>query len=235
MMYTLLLVDDEERMLDLLELYLAPNGYRCVKRRSGAEAIDYLRRHHADLVLLDVMMPELNGWETCRRIRSFSNVPIMMVTARDETADIVQGLKIGADDYVTKPFDEVELLARIEAVLRRTAGGRSAIRAAELVWDEEEHTVRYEDKPIALTPKEFVILGLLLKHPNQVFSRGQIIASLWGHLADTEERTVDSHMKNIREKLRKAGFPVDDYLQTVWGVGYKWEGRKSSRPPGRAN
>lgn len=234
-MYTLLLVDDEERMLDLLELYLAPNGYRCVKRRSGAEAIDYLRRHHTDLVLLDVMMPELDGWETCRRIRSFSNVPIMMITARDETADIVQGLKIGADDYVTKPFDEAELLARIEAVLRRTAGGRSAIRAAGLVWDEEEHTVRYEDKPIALTPKEFAILGLLLKHPNQVFSRGQIIASLWGYLADTEERTVDSHMKNIREKLRKAGFPVDDYLQTVWGVGYKWEGRKSSRPPGQAN
>lgn len=172
------------------------------------------------------MMPELDGWETCRRIRSFSNVPIMMVTARDETADIVQGLKIGADDYVTKPFDEAELLARIEAVLRRTAGGRSAIRAARLVWDEEEHTVRYEDKPIALTPKEFAILGLLLKHPNQVFSRGQIIASLWGYLADTEERTVDSHMKNIREKLRKAGFPADEYLQTVWGVGYKWEGRK---------
>ncbi|KJE26952.1 hypothetical protein LG52_1266 [Geobacillus kaustophilus] len=225
-MYTLLLVDDEERMLDLLELYLAPNGYRCVKRRSGAEAIDYLRRHHADLVLLDVMMPELDGWETCHRIRSFSNVPIMMVTARDETADIVQGLKIGADDYVTKPFDEAELLARIEAVLRRAAGGRSAIRAAGLVWDEEEHTVRYEDKPIALTPKEFAILGLLLKHPNQVFSRGQIIASLWGYLADMEERTVDSHMKNIREKLRKAGFPEDEYLRTVWGIGYKWSGRK---------
>ncbi|WP_445614222.1 response regulator transcription factor [Geobacillus sp. YF-1] len=226
-MYTLLLVDDEERMLDLLELYLAPNGYRCVKRRSGAEAIDYLRHHHADLVLLDVMMPELDGWETCRRIRSFSDVPIMMVTARDEPTDIVQGLKIGADDYVTKPFHEAELLARIEAVLRRAAGSRSVIRAAGLVWNEQEHTVRYRETPIALTPKEFAVLGLLLTHPNQVFSRGQIIASLWGYLADTEERTVDSHVKNIREKLRRAGFPVDEHLQTVWGVGYKWNGHKS--------
>lgn len=225
-MYTLVLVDDEARMLDLLDLYLAPNGYRCVKCRSGQEAIDYLRGHHADLVLLDVMMPELDGWETCRRIRSFSDVPIMMVTARDETADIVQGLKIGADDYVTKPFDEAELLARIEAVLRRAGARRSAIRTAGLVWDEEEHAVHYEGKPIPLTPKEFAILGLFLKHPNQVFSRGQIIASLWGYLADTEERTVDSHIKNIREKLRQAGFPADDHLQTVWGVGYKWEGRR---------
>jgi DNA-binding response OmpR family regulator len=222
-MYKILLVDDEKRMLDLLELYLSPKGYHCIKCESGLSAIQYLKANHADLVLLDIMMPDLDGWETCERIREFSNVPIIMVTARDQTLDIVKGLNIGADDYITKPFDEAELLARIEAVLRRSVGKRSKIEFQGLVWDEDEHKTHYQNEPIFLTPKEFAILGLFLKHPNRVFDREQIIVSLWGYNASTEERTVDSHIKNIREKLRQAGFPVDRFLQTVWGVGYKWE------------
>ncbi len=222
-MYTILLVDDEKRMLDLLDLYLSPKGYHCVKCESGLSAIQYLENNKVDLVLLDIMMPELDGWETCKRIREFSNVPIIMVTARDQTTDIVQGLKIGADDYITKPFDESELLARIEAVLRRSVGKHSKMEFQGLVWDEDEYKVHYQNKPIFLTPKEFAILGLFLKHPNRVFSREQIIVSLWGYNANTEERTIDSHVKNIREKLRQAGFPIDQFLQTVWGVGYKWE------------
>jgi DNA-binding response OmpR family regulator len=222
-MYTILLVDDEKRMLDLLELYLSPKGYHCVKCESGLAAIQYLENNEADLVLLDIMMPELDGWETCKRIREFSNIPIIMVTARDQTSDIVKGLNIGADDYITKPFDESELIARIEAVLRRSVGKHSRIEFEGLVWDETEHKVQYKNRLISLTPKEFAVLGLFLKNPNQVFSREQIIVSLWGYNANTEERTVDSHMKNIREKLRQVGFPVDQFLQTVWGVGYKWE------------
>jgi DNA-binding response OmpR family regulator len=222
-MYTILLVDDEKRMLDLLDLYLSPKGYNCVKCESGLSAIQYLENNKADLVLLDIMMPELDGWETCKRIREFSNVPIIMVTARDQTLDIVKGLNIGADDYITKPFDEAELLARIEAVLRRSVGKRSKIEFQGLVWDEDEHKVRYQNEPIFLTPKEFAVLGLFLKNPSRVFSREQIIMSLWGYNANTEERTIDSHVKNIREKLRQVGFPIDQFLQTVWGVGYKWE------------
>jgi DNA-binding response OmpR family regulator len=221
--YTVLLVDDEKRMLDLLELYLSPKGYRCVKCGSGPAAVEYLENRNADLVLLDIMMPEIDGWETCKRIREFSDVPIIMVTARDQTPDIVKGLKIGADDYITKPFDEAELLARVEAVLRRSSGKRPNMEFRGLVWDEEEHSVHYQNTPILLTPKEFAILGLFLKHPNRVFSREQIIVSLWGYNANTEGRTIDSHIKNIREKLRQAGFPADRYLLTVWGVGYKWE------------
>jgi DNA-binding response OmpR family regulator len=222
-MYTILLVDDEKRMLDLLDLYLSPKGYHCVKCESGLTAIQYLENNKVDLVLLDIMMPEMDGWETCKRIREFSDVPIIMVTARDQTLDIVKGLNIGADDYIAKPFDEAELLARIEAVLRRSVGKRSKIEFQGLVWDEDEHKVYYRNEPIFLTPKEFAILGLFLKHRNRVFSREQIIVSLWGYNANTEERTIDSHVKNIREKLRQVGFPIDQFLQTVWGVGYKWE------------
>ncbi|CUA80683.1 DNA-binding response regulator, OmpR family, contains REC and winged-helix (wHTH) domain [Anoxybacillus suryakundensis] len=220
--YTVLLVDDEKRMLDLFELYLTPNGYRCVKCESGVAAIRYLENNKADLVLLDIMMPEMDGWETCKKIREFSNVPIIMVTARDATTDVVQGLKIGADDYITKPFDEFELLARIEAVLRRSVGKQTKLEFNGLVWDEAQHKVQYAERDISLTPKEFAILGIFLKHPNRVFSREQLIITLWGYNANTEERTVDSHVKNIREKLRQAGFPIDQFLQTVWGVGYKW-------------
>jgi DNA-binding response OmpR family regulator len=222
-MYTILLVDDEKRMLDLLDLYLSPKGYHCVKCESGISAIQYLENNKADLVLLDIMMPELDGWETCKRIREFSNVPIIIVTARDQTLDIVKGLNMGADDYITKPFDESELLARIEAVLRRSVGKPSKIQFHGLVWDEEQHKVQYKDHPVWLTPKEFAVLGLFLKNPSKVFSREQIILLLWGFNANTEERTIDSHVKNIREKLRQVGFPIDQFLQTVWGVGYKWE------------
>jgi DNA-binding response OmpR family regulator len=223
-MYTILLVDDEKRLLDLLDLYLSPKGYHCVKCESGISAIQYLENNKADLVLLDIMMPELDGWETCKRVREFSDVPIIMVTARDQTLDKVKGLKMGADDYITKPFDESELLARIEAVLRRTVGKQSKIEFQGLVWDEEQHKVQYKDHPVWLTPKEFAVLGLFLKNPSKVFSREQIILLLWGFNANTEERTIDSHVKNIREKLRQAGFPIDQFLQTVWGVGYRWGG-----------
>ncbi|KAB7709087.1 response regulator [Bacillus aerolatus] len=221
-MKTILLVDDEAKMLDLLSIYLSPN-YRCIKVNSGLKAITYIKSDPIDLILLDVMMPELDGWDTCRQIREFSDVPIIMLTARNEKADVVKGLQIGADDYVTKPFDEAELLARIDAVFRRVKSESNIkIEFKGLLWDGAAHELMYKGQPIQITPKEFSLLGLLLKNRNKVFSRPNLLESIWGNEAFTEDRTIDSHVRNIRDKLRQANFPVDQYLSTVWGIGYKW-------------
>lgn len=220
-MRTVLVVDDEQRMLDLLALYLEPAGYRCLKAASGTTALNWLKTEQIDLVLLDVMMPEMDGWAVCKEIRRSSNVPVMMVTAREQEADVVKGLRLGADDYVIKPFREQELLARIEALLRRSSR-QPVVAAGDLIWNEDEHRVSFGQTVIRLTPKEFHLLGLLMRHPGKVFEREQLIERIWGFNNDTEGRTVDSHVRNVREKIRDAGFPVDAYLQTVWGIGYKW-------------
>ncbi|MFB1100469.1 response regulator transcription factor [Terribacillus sp. JSM ZJ617] len=221
-MKTILLVDDEERMLDLLTIYLS-RFYITIKAKSGIEAIALMKQKRPDLILLDIMMPDLDGWETCKQIKSFSEVPIIMLTARNEKIDVVKGLKIGADDYVTKPFDEEELLARIDAVLRRAVVLNSdRINFEGLIWDEDSHELTYNNQYIQVTPKEFSLLGLLIKNKNKVFSRDHLLEIIWGNTSFTEYRTIDSHMRNIREKLRQADFPVDLYLETVWGVGYKW-------------
>lgn len=220
-MLKILLVDDESRMLDLLALYLTPKGFECIKKTSGMEAVHYLEKNQADLILLDVMMPEMDGWETCNKIREFSSIPIIMVTARDQKTDIVKGLNIGADDYVTKPLDENELVARMEAVLRRTQS-QAVIEYKGLTWNEENWELKYLNKEITVTPKEFSLLGMFLNGKNRVFSREQLILALWGYDSNTEDRTVDSHIRNLREKLRQSQFPIDDHLQTVWGIGYKW-------------
>lgn len=216
-----LLIDDEKRMLDLLALYLRPHHYDCIKVQQAKEALEYIREETFDIVLLDIMMPEMNGWELCQEIRHFSNVPIIMVSAREEKEDIIKGLKLGADDYITKPFDEGELLARMEALLRRNAKGNQ-IETNGLLWDEERYELTYKNKPIKLTPKEFTMVGHLLKNSNQVFSREQLIDLIWGIDSETEGRTIDSHVRNMREKIRRAGFPIDNHFKTVWGVGYKW-------------
>lgn len=220
-MKTVVLVDDEQRMLDLIELYLIPHGFTCIKMNSGHEAIQFLEHKQADMVLLDVMMPEMDGWETCERIREFSNIPIIMLTARDAAEEMVKGLKKGADDYVTKPFNEDVLLARIEAVTRRIHNHQGVIfRGIKL--NESAYEAHYDSNTIPLTPKEFSMLCLFLKSPDQVYSRDHLLSTIWGFKTDTEDRTIDSHIRNIREKLRHAGFPVDQHLKTVWGIGYKW-------------
>jgi DNA-binding response OmpR family regulator len=222
-MKTILLVDDEPLMLDLLALYLSPYGYRCIKSKSGMEAIRILDKEKTDLVILDVMMPEMDGWTTCKQIREFSDVPIIMLTARSETVDVVKGLKFGADDYITKPFNEPELLARIEALLRRTSSSKDQkIVFKGLEWNEASVELKYENKVISITPKEFALIGLFLKNPQKVYSRDHLLSIIWGTQSQIDDRTVDSHIRNLREKLRTAGFPVDDHLSTVWGIGYKW-------------
>ncbi|MFC3038725.1 response regulator transcription factor [Virgibacillus xinjiangensis] len=220
-MHKVLLVDDEQRMVDLLDLYLQPYDYICVKAYGAEDALQYLDQETFDIVLLDIMMPEIDGWELCRKIRLFSDVPVIMLTAREQQEDIVKGLRIGADDYITKPFDEEELLARMEALLRRRAS-QSRIEWNGLVWEKDRHQLTYHKEPIKLTPKEFEMLGLLMKNPDKVFSREQLLDAVWGINAETEGRTVDSHVRNMREKIRESGFPVDEHVKTVWGVGYKW-------------
>jgi DNA-binding response OmpR family regulator len=222
-MKTILLVDDEPLMLDLLALYLSPYGYKCLKSKSGMEALSILSKEKTDLVILDVMMPHMDGWTTCKKVREFSDVPIIMVTARSDTTDIIRGLKHGADDYVTKPFHEPELLARIESLLRRTSSSiDQKLFFKGLEWDEDSVELKYENQIIPITPKEFALIGLFLKNPHKVFSRDHLLSLIWGVHSHIDDRTVDSHIRNLREKLRSSGFPVDDHLSTVWGIGYKW-------------
>lgn len=220
-MNKILIVDDEQRMLDLLSLYLSPHGYQCKTVTSGDDALMQLEKKNFDLVLLDIMMPDKNGWETCKEIRELTDIPIIMLSARDQKLDIVKGLKLGADDYVTKPFDETELLARIDALLRRFKLGDN-VEFEGLIWDGERHELKFNEQVIHLTPKEFSMIGHIMKHPDLVFSREQLIELIWGFDSETEGRTVDSHVRNIREKIRQVGFPVDEHFLTVWGIGYKW-------------
>ena len=224
-MKKILLIDDEARMLDLLSLYLTPKGYTCIKMTSANKAIHYLEDEKADLILLDVMMPEMDGWEACLEIRKNWDIPIIMLTARSDKIDVVKGLKMGADDYISKPFDEEELIARIEAILRRKNGKNGVIAFNGLSLNEDSYEVSYHENNVPVTPKEFSILGLFLQNRNKVFTREHLLTTIWGYAAPTEDRTVDSHVRNLRDKLRKAGFPVDEYLTTVWGLGYKWMDR----------
>jgi len=221
-MKTILIIDDEPVMLDLLSLYLSPLGFRCVKVDSGLKGIKYLEENNVDLILLDIMMPEMDGWETCKEIRNHWDTPIIMLTARDSKGDIVKGLKGGADDYISKPFDEEELVARIEAVLRRQKNNHGVIQFNGLSLDQDAFQLQFKGININLTPKEFGLITLFLTNQNIVFTREHLITSIWGYEVSTEDRTIDSHIRNLREKLRKAGFPAEKYLQTVWGVGYKW-------------
>lgn len=223
-MTTILLVDDEQRMLDLLSLYITPYRYQCIKKHSGKEAIDFLQNNRVDLVLLDIMMPVMDGWMTLQEIRSFSKVPVIMLTARTEIEDVVKGLKSGADDYITKPFNEKELLARIEAIIRRVGKNDTGddLSFEGLILHLHSYTATYNEKTIPLTRKEYELLKLFLSYPNKVFSREHLLTSL-GFRMETENRTIDSHIRNLRDKLRQVEFNIDIYLKTVWGVGYRWD------------
>lgn len=220
-MKTLLVIDDEPRMLDLLSLYLEPK-FHCITESSVLDALTYLETHHVDLVLLDIMMPEMDGWQACHEIKKNWDVPVIMLTAKGERTDIVKGLNLGADDYIQKPFDEEELIARIHAVLRRGRVEEVVLSFHGLRLIKESFELHFREEEISLTPKEFAMLVLFLEYQNKVFSREHLISAVWGFDVSIEDRTVDSHVRNLRDKLRKVGFPVDEYLQTVWGVGYKW-------------
>lgn len=224
---SVLVVDDEQRMRDLVRLYLTRAGWHVDEAANGREALAKVARHPYSLIVLDLMMPELDGWEVCRRVRQTSQVPILMLTARNEVTDRVLGLQMGADDYLAKPFDPRELVARVQAILRRAGAeaeaGAGAVRRGELTIDPLTRRVTFRDQEVALTPKEFDLLLYLARHPGRVFSREQLLEQVWGIDFYGETRTVDSHVKNLREKL---GGPEvgKSLIATVWGVGYKFEG-----------
>lgn len=226
-MKTILLVDDETRMLNLLELYLEPKGYSCLKVSGGYDAILTLKREKIDLVLLDVMMPEIDGWTTCRKIREFSNIPIIMLTARSDKEDVINGLDVGADDYITKPFDEDILAARVHALLRRQESHaqeqNNEIIRGEFRLNTHAYILKYQDLSLSLTLKEFLLLETLMKHPERVYTREQLLSTAWDINANTDIRTVDSHIRNLRDKLKKVNIPIEKHLTTVWGIGYQWK------------
>lgn len=219
-MKTCLLIDDEQMMLNLLSLQLTPYGYNCIGFTDASEAIDFLKVEDASVVLLDVMMPGLDGWEACKEIRETSSVPIIMLTALGDKESVVKGLRNGADDFISKPFDTEELVARMEAVTRRNKKENEIISGVLL--DEQQMTVTYKGTPITLTPKEFMLLASLIRNKNKIVTRDQLIEAAWGYSDFPTDRTVDSHMRNLREKLRVNGVKVEEYLKTVWGVGFKW-------------
>ncbi len=221
MMSNVLVVDDEKRMRDLIELYLQPHSYSCMTASHAQEALTIIKRNKIDIVILDIMMPDINGFELCKMIREFSEVPIIMLTARDNQEDVVRGLKMGADDYITKPFDENELIARMEALLRRTLP-QNIVKINGLVWNKDSFQLVYNNRIIKLTPKEFKMIGYLINNPGIVYEREKFIDLIWGYATDVEGRTIDSHIRNIRDKIRESGYPIDDHLKTVWGIGYKW-------------
>lgn len=224
---SILLADDDNNIRQLVQLYLQKEGYevRCVAR--GDEAVTSFRRFPPDLVLLDVMMPGMDGVEVLKTIRRTSQIPVIMLTARDETFDKVLCLELGADDYITKPFDTKELIARVKAVIRRTRGGEEepddTLNFPGLSISLREYVCRYEGQTVEMPPKELEVLYFLASHPGQVFTREQLLEHVWGFdFAGDSSRTVDVHIKRVREKL--PGSEAHGWsIHTVWGVGYKFE------------
>lgn len=221
---TILVVDDEPKIVRLARDYLEHSGYRVVTAGDGQMALDAVRQSRPDLVVLDLNLPGMDGLEVCRRIRSASDVPIIMLTARVEETDRLIGLELGADDYITKPFSPRELVARTRAVLRRTGGEsrqRDIIRVGELEIDLAGHRVSRAGESIHLTPIEFNILTTLVQQQGRTFSRGQLLDRLHGVTYESYDRSVDSHVKNLRRKLEPdPSKPV--YVLTVYGVGYRF-------------
>lgn len=224
----ILVVDDEQRMREMIKLYLHSEFEVC-EESDGLSALRQVRAVEPDLVLLDVMMPDLDGWETLKRLRETTSVPVIMLTARGDVPDRLQGLRMGADDYVAKPFDGRELAARIQAVLRRSSGQVESavpIRRGALLIRLAERLVEYAGYSLTLTPKEFDLLALLASHPGQAFTRERLLDRIWEADYEGDTRTVDSHIKNLREKLGEgAGLIV-----TVWGVGYRFAETSDAQP-----
>jgi DNA-binding response OmpR family regulator len=223
----ILVVDDDEKIVKVLVTYLTNEGYVTETAYDGLVALKKVDQFNPDIVLLDVMLPGMDGWGVCKEIRRTSNVPIIMLTARDEEADRIIGLEIGADDYVTKPFSPREVIARIRAILRRVKpkdewDEKSVLRLGEILLQHHNRSLTVKGIPVEVTPTEYKILELFMEHPDQVFSRLQLIEKVQGYAFEGYERTIDSHIKNLRKKLGESGSPP--YIKTVYGVGYKMEG-----------
>jgi len=225
-MTRILIVEDEESVLDPLELLLSKEGFTIETARDGREALEKFAKTNPDLILLDLMLPEVSGTEVCRQIRAKSQVPIIMLTAKDTEVDKVVGLELGADDYVTKPYSKAELVARIKAVLRRRGdtdvSDSSVISAGPVVIDVERHQVKINNELIAFPLKEFELLEFLVRNSGRVLTRTQLIDRVWGSDYFGDTKTLDVHVKRLRAKIEKdPANPV--YIQTIRGLGYKFE------------
>lgn len=224
-MNTVLVVDDEPDIRDVIHVYLRNEGYHVIEAADGLEALHIIKTTSVQLIILDVMMPVLDGIQACLKIREVSNTPIIMLSAKEEDIDKITGLTTGADDYMVKPFNPLELLARVRAQLRRQtligkAEYNSLILVKDLVIDKSKHSVKLKENDIPLTPLEFSILELLASHPGQVFSSEKIYETVWKEPYGYSDNTVMVHIRNLREKL-EVNPREPQYIKTVWGVGYK--------------
>ncbi len=220
----ILIVDDDQNICELLRLYIEKEGFSSVVVNDGAAAVEAAAKENPALILLDIMLPKLDGWQVCREIRKTSSVPIIMLTAKGETFDKVLGLELGADDYISKPFDTKEVVARIKAVLRRTYNDEEdskIVRFDKLEINLSNYELIVDGKQIDTPPKELELIFHLAKNPNRVFTRNQLLDEVWGFDYYGDSRTVDVHVKRLREKLE--GVSDQWSLKTVWGVGYKFE------------
>jgi DNA-binding response OmpR family regulator len=223
---SILVVDDDRKTVDLIRLYLEKDGYRVLVAYDGRSAIDIARNRRPGLIILDLMLPKVDGLDVCRELRAETNVPIIMLTAKTTEDDKLAGLDLGADDYVTKPFSPRELVARVRAVLRRgmveKMSGPEQILYGDLKVDFVRHEARVDGSPVHLTPKEFTLLEIMIKQPGRVFSRLELLELAFGFDYQGFERTVDVHVMNLRKKIESD--PAEPrYVQTVYGVGYKFE------------
>ena len=228
-MYTVLICDDQPDIVNALKIYLTPEGYRIRTASSGAEALKIVKSEEIHLILLDVMMPQMDGITATAKIREFSNVPIILLTAKSETEDKVLGLNVGADDYITKPFVPVEVLARVRSQLRRYAKLGSHTPTAHsltiggITLDDLAKTVTVDGEPVNLTPTEYAILHLLMSNPGKVYSTKSLYESVWNEAALGSEGAVAVHIRHLREKL-EINPSEPRYIKVVWGQGYKMEG-----------
>jgi len=228
----ILIVDDDPNIAELISLYLTKECYECMVVGNGEDAVKAAREFMPNLMLLDLMLPGMDGYQVCREIRRTSNLPIIMMSAKGEVFDKVLGLELGADDYIIKPFDTKDLIARVKAVLRRYQPARTAAAAAkptgkyvsypDLVINLTNYSVEYRGKPVEMPPKELELLYFLASSPNQVFTREQLLDHIWGYEYIGDTRTVDVHVKRLREKLGEHSAWA---ISTVWGIGYKFEVR----------
>lgn len=231
----ILIVDDDANIAELISLYLAKECFDTLIVYDGEEAIHQFRQYQPNLILLDLMLPGIDGYEVCREVRKTSSIPIIMLSAKGEIFDKVLGLELGADDYMIKPFDSKELVARVKAVLRRTTAASSTpdlltdevgdyVSYPDLIINQTNYSVTYYQETIEMPPKELELFYFLASHPNQVFTREQLLDHIWGYEYIGDTRTVDVHIKRLREKIKDHTMWR---LSTVWGIGYKFEVRKS--------
>ncbi|HEY8532011.1 MAG TPA: response regulator transcription factor [Limnochorda sp.] len=220
-----LVVDDDPHVCELVTLYLRQEGFDVTCRHDGHSGLEEALSGRYQILILDLMLPGIDGWEVCRRVRAQSSLPILMLTARDDDMEKILGLELGADDYVTKPFNPREVVARVKAILRRSRDGeaeRERLAFPGLVIDHDEHRVLLGETPVSLTPREFELLWVLARSAGRTLTRDQLLERVWGYDFYGDERTVDVHIKRLRRKIEPPGAPWR-YIHTVWGVGYRFE------------